>query len=331
MTKLGLILGFLVSFGSVVASADPGCQDAQIMSGKLITDVCWDCLSIKVAGRPIKVSQEPIPSRAVNTPLCTCKDDLGVDHPGVSTGMNIPAALVEYQRVPGCSSVLNGYRFPVDRLNQGYHGRGGKEGAQEFFVHYNVWAFPLIAMLGMFTNVGCLADGYMDMDLKYMSVFDYTWNNSAFSCLSTPECALAASPVFEASCAADAVRQSDAQWMCWGPQTLYPAGGKMFTQQGVVEATDVYTGRMLLQLHRRGFAHRTMGEDAMCAPEIDTLLPKSMYRFTLMHPIPETDRSHSGGQNIFTWGIGKTVPAVGQDLIYMIWRWTDCCNMKGSR
>ncbi len=39
-----------------------------------------------------------------------------------------PARLVEFQRVPGCSSVLNGVRFPFDRTNQGHHGMGDMDG-----------------------------------------------------------------------------------------------------------------------------------------------------------------------------------------------------------
>ncbi|EPG4157683.1 TraU family protein, partial [Klebsiella pneumoniae] len=109
--------------GSV--SADPGCQNAEVIGGKLITDICWSCIfPIKVAGVPISGGGGSFPSEAVSNPLCMCEDNLGVPRPGVTTSMWEPARLVEFQRVPGCSSVLNGVRFPFDRTNQGHHGMG---------------------------------------------------------------------------------------------------------------------------------------------------------------------------------------------------------------
>jgi len=33
------------------------------------------------------------------------------------------------------------------------------------------------------------------------------------------------------------------------------------------------------------------------------------------------------GESDLIWGNGRTIPGVGEDLIYTIWRWTDCCNV----
>src|SRR5260364_249871 len=75
-----------------------------------------------------------------------------------------------------------------------------------------------------------------------------------------------------------------------------------------------------------GLSWRTMGADAMCKGVIDPLLPKTQYKFTLLHPVPETHSAHVIGESALNWGIAKTIPAVGQDPIYTIWRWNDCCN-----
>ncbi|WP_438873858.1 TraU family protein, partial [Vibrio cholerae] len=132
--------------GSV--SADPGCQNAEVIGGKLITDICWSCIfPIKVAGVPISGGGGSFPSEAVSNPLCMCEDNLGVPRPGVTTSMWEPARLVEFQRVPGCSSVLNGVRFPFDRTNQGHHGMGDMDGGDGSFMHYHYYAFPLLVML----------------------------------------------------------------------------------------------------------------------------------------------------------------------------------------
>ena len=38
----GSCLGVALWGGS--AAADPGCQNADVISGKLITDICWSCI-----------------------------------------------------------------------------------------------------------------------------------------------------------------------------------------------------------------------------------------------------------------------------------------------
>jgi len=331
---ISLCFALTVSSYSV---ADPGCQDSQVISGKLITDICWDCiLPIRVAGNPMKPGGDPPPENSVDEPLCGCQDDLGLVRPGVTTSMWQPARLIEFQRVPGCSSVFNGTVLPFDRLNQGNHMRGGKAGAQETFMHYHYYAFPLMTMLDLFANPGCVTDGYMDLDMMYLSELDPTWNNDELAFFSNPEAAAVANPLATAACPADAVASTarnpiDSLWWCvgtWG--TLYPLTGNQYTMSGVVENTSLLTVKVLAALHRRGLAHRTMGSDAMCEPEIDVTMSKQMYRYTLLYPLPETERSHVTGESSFAWGMGKTIPAIGQDLIYTIWRWTDCCNTYGD-
>lgn len=315
--------------------ADPGCQNAEIISGKLITDICWDCVfPMRIAGSPMGTSSDPVPSKAVSTPFCLCTDDVGVSHPGVTTSMWEPARLIEFQRVPGCSSVLNGTIFPFDRLNQGHHARGGKAGAQETFMHYHYYAFPLLTMLDMFTNAGCNADGYLDLDLMYMSEVDPTWNNDELAFFANPEAAAVANPLAAAACPADAVSSTagnpiDSLFWCAGSWGLvYPLSGNQYTMSGVVENSSLLSVKVLAALHRRGLAHRTMGGDAMCEGRIDVTLSKEMYKFTVLHPVPETSEAHVTGESVFTWGMGRTIPAIGQDLIYTIWRWNDCCNIS---
>lgn len=50
-------------------------------------------------------------------------------------------------------------------------------------MHYHYYAFPLLIMLDLFIKQTCNADGYMDLDIMYMSELDPTWNNDelAFS------------------------------------------------------------------------------------------------------------------------------------------------------
>jgi conjugal transfer pilus assembly protein TraU len=243
-----------------------------------------------------------------------------------------PARLIEFQRVPGCSSVLNGTRFPFDRTNQGYHQSGGKQGLQGTFMHYHYYAFPLLSMLDLFINPGCVSDGMVDLDLMYLSEVDPTWNNDELAFFTNPEAAAVSNPAALAACAADAVSSTagspiNSMFWCagtWG--ALYPLSGNQYTLSSLVKNTSLLKMKVLAALHRRGLARRTKGTTAMCEPQIDVTLDKDMYKYTLMHPIPETERAHVTGESPFSWGMGKTIPAVGEDLIYTIWKWVDCCN-----
>ncbi|WP_425134177.1 TraU family protein, partial [Enterobacter hormaechei] len=86
MQKILRIMAVSAVFWVGSVSADPGCQNAEVIGGKLITDICWSCIfPIKVAGVPISGGGGSFPSEAVSNPLCMCEDNLGVPRPGVTT------------------------------------------------------------------------------------------------------------------------------------------------------------------------------------------------------------------------------------------------------
>ncbi|EBG2320418.1 conjugal transfer protein TraU [Vibrio cholerae] len=333
MQKILRVIAVSAVFWVRSVSADPGCQNAEVIGGKLITDICWSCIfPIKVAGVPISGGGGSFPSEAVSNPLCMCEDNLGVPRPGVTTSMWEPARLVEFQRVPGCSSVLNGVRFPFDRTNQGHHGMGDMDGGDGSFMHFHYYAFPLLVMLDLFIKQTCNADGYMDLDIMYMSELDPTWNNDELAFFTNPEAAAVANPIAAAACTADAVSSTAGKplkqlfWCAGSWGTLYPFSGNQNGGKGVIRDSSLLSTRVLAALHRRGLAWKTMGSEAMCRGVISPTLPKTQYKFTLLHPVPETNSSHVIGESTLTWGLARTIPAIGQDPIYTIWRWNDCCN-----
>ena len=315
------------------AKADPGCQNAEVIGPKLITDICWSCIfPIRVAGSTINGGDGYYPSDAVRSSFCVCQDNNGVPRPGVTTSMWEPARLVEFQRVPGCSSVLNGTRFPFDRTFQGHHGIGSMDGGDGSFMHYHYYAFPLMIMLELFVKKSCNADGFSDLDIMYMSELDPTWNSDELAFFTTPEAAAVANPIAAAACTADAAAANTGKplkqlfWCAGSWGTIYPLSGNQNGGKGVIKDSSLLATRVLTALHRRGLAWKTMGHEAMCQGVISPTLPKTQYKFTLLHPIPETDSSHVIGESTLTWGLSKTIPAIGQDPIYTIWRWNDCCN-----
>ena len=89
--------------------------------------------------------------------------------------------------------------------------------------------------------------------------------------------------------------------------------------------TSLLATRAMAALHRRGLARRTVGDDAVCRSRIEPFLPKSQYRWSMLHPIPEAGAKHVTGASTFLWGEWRNIPAVGEDAVYVLWRWQDCC------
>ncbi|MCB5162654.1 TraU family protein [Marinomonas algarum] len=309
-----------------------GCQNAEVIGPKMLTDICWSCIfPLRVAGVDVSGSGR-MPSGAVKSPLCLCEDNQGVSRPGVTTSMWEPARVVEFQRVPGCSSVLNGTRFPFDITNQGQHGEGEQDDSDASFTHYHYYSFPLLQMLDMFVKQSCNPDGFTDLDIMYLSELDPTWNNDQLAFFTSPEASAVANPVATLACTADAVssalgRPIDRLFWCagsWG--NIYPLSGRQTGGKGTIRDTSLLSARVLGSLHRRGLAYGTVGDQAMCGGNLMPTLPKSQYKFTMLHPVPETESAHVIGESTLTWGFSRTIPAVGEDPIYVIWRWNDCCN-----
>lgn len=120
---------------------------------------------------------------------------------------------------------------------------------------------------------------------------------------------------------------SDAMWWCagtWG--TMYPLSGHE-PNMGIVKNTSLLGARAVAALHRRGLAYRTMGDDTLCEGRIDPMLPKSQYRWSMLFPRPEAESTHLTGESVLKWGTARTIPGFGEDAIYILWRWNDCCNV----
>ena len=322
----------LLLFTTLSIARTTGCHDAQLLGPKLLTDICWDCLfPIRLGTWPL-INEGRIPNGAYDgaTPFCECVNDASLPVYGFISGMWEPSRLVEFQRVPGCASVLGGERFPFDRVFQGHHGEGEHDGSDESFMHYHYYAFPLLAMLDLFIKRECSSDGYLELDLMYLSEVDPTWNNDELAFFTNPEVAAVANPVAAMACIPDALastakRPVNSLFWCagtWG--TIYPLSGHQTGGGGVIRDSSLLTARVLAALHRRGLARKTMGEDALCRSEIHPMLPKSQYKFTMLYPVPETSSDHVMGESILRWGLGRTIPG-REDPVYTIWKWNDCC------
>ena len=330
---ISAVLAGVAAF-SANANAAASCEGNVIIGGKLVTEVCWTCLfPLYIAGVPAGNSSDSFtPDDAVLDPLCACEDNNGLLTPGVPTSMWEPARLIEFTTKPGCIHSFGGMELPFDKAHRGNIGYDTGDDGADNFQHYHYMAFPLLTVMDLFSGGRCNAGGYADFDLMYLSEMDPTWNDSTMAFFTNPEAAAVANPGAQAACATDAISSTtgkpiDAMFWCagsWGTQ--YPLSGWSERGTSIVRGSSKRTAQTLNALHRRGLAWQTMGDDALCTGKISPVLPKSQYKFTMMHPRAETEKAHVMGQSTLTWGAGRWFPVKGEEPVYLIWRWNDCCN-----
>jgi conjugal transfer pilus assembly protein TraU len=114
---------------------------------------------------------------------------------------------------------------------------------------------------------------------------------------------------------------------CWGP--LYPLSTADSGDFGFHAPTNALAARQLAVKHRRGMGHKTYGKDSLCGGKTEIFMPKEQYKWSQFFPVPEADGPkccHWTGESQFkTGGFRRQIPAVGEDAVHMLWRYTDCC------
>ena len=322
---------------AVLAAAPPAfaagtCNRSHLFSSRLLTDICYECIfPVKIASA--RVGKGTIPKASARNPMCVCPGAFGIPAPGVTVGMWNPARLIEFTRDPGCSPVLNGAVLPSrNRADLGTHGEGVDDGGDLAFYHYHYFSFPLLSMLDLGFLTRCASGDYSSMDLMYLSELDPTWKKEKLAALTAPESALFANAPAVASCAADAAASQtgeplDAMFWClgaWG--TMYPLAGYTLASGSINENTSELTGRVIMALHRRGLAVKTMGSGSLCSWHPEPFMPKSMYRYSMIFPRPESRSNHGTGVSTMRTGGDRQIPGTGEDPVYLIWRFEECCQ-----
>lgn len=333
---VGLVLALLVCVGA--RASEVMCEDSGLLGPKLFTDICWACLfPIRVSGA--QITPGIAPEGASKQVLCVCqKGSSGIYTPGVVTSMWQPARIVENVRKAGCSPTLGGITLPMGnsrtygRLRQDNLTQTGQAAGSFYHTHY--YAFPLLQILDLYTPTKCNPDGYLDLDIISFTEIDPTWTSPTLAFFQNPEAAAVANPLAIAACAADSAMVAagkeplESMWWCtgtWGG--IYPLTG-VTPAQDVNRSSALLAARMLAQQHRRGLARRTMGDDNLCNASIYPTLPKSQYKLTQFYPKSQNQKAMWIGTPPQLWdgGPSRHVPGTGNDSMYLIWRWTDCCS-----
>ncbi|KAA5608530.1 conjugal transfer protein TraU [Rhodovastum atsumiense] len=315
-----------------LAASRPDCRDGSVLSARIITDICWDCVfPIRIGGATIAGASNAVPSGAATNTVCVCNDG-AVPHPGITVGMWMPFQVAEIVRTPGCSPSMGGIMLPaVDPLTVGTKGRGDGDHGDSSYFHFHMYSFPIFRMLDLFYSPRCFSGMLSDFDILFLSEVDPTWTYDELSFFNAPESAAVALPPAQMACLGDAAAalagtNLDTLFWCagsWG--AIYPLSGNAIGQISPVSTMSLLATRGLAVQHRRGLATRTMGDDMVCGGASDPFMAKSQYRMSLFWPRAEANGKHVIGQTTLVWGDWRQIPAIGEDGTFLIWRWVDCC------
>lgn len=320
---------------------------------------------VRLMGMTIYDMDNDKPDGATEESLCFCSGQDGVPNLGITAGLWLPARLIEVVRKPYCSPALGGISFNNGVRLWGGRKEVEGDGTDKTFYNYHYWAYPLFMILDLFTQTHCNAGGFRNMDMMYMSELDPTWNIDELAFFLNPEAAVFANPLAVAACTVDCTATSVSQPMtslwwcagCWG--NLYPFVGSISSDASPPRDTSLLSARVLAALHRRGLAHKTYGTDALCGGTIYPMIPKQQYKMSMLFPVTEAEAEkvmaekkdadgntimgvdgipemvekvvpgknccHYIGESQFKWGEWRNIPGTGEDFVYLIWRYTDCC------
>lgn len=292
-----------------------------------ITDVCWKCLfPMTVSGINLTPGTEDFSKNY--TPMCACKDLPPII--GLPFSYWEPLRLVDVTTHAYKLVCLGGISIGNENVkNRGSIGLVDEHSSKTSFYHVHFFEYPVLALLGLFTDFSCITSG--SFDTVYMSEFDPLWSNDQVNAILNPEAALFANPLAQTACIADCLEASvshpdDNLFWCAGCEgSLYPFTGTVAHHVGGIQASSLLLHRALARLHRIGFM---MGYEKtnFCKTSFMPIIKKSLYKTQLVHPVPQTSGPcHPLGESDLLWGAGKSFPKEGEEFVYLIWVKKQCC------
>ena len=338
--SLALGLSVNAAFAAGATDMTPSCPKANIMGSSLFTSLCYNCFfPIRIAAA---ASGRNVPTGAASA-SCTCPGRLfGYPTTGPSYGMWYPDKIYETVRLPYCSPTLGTRISSTGSVGAGGEGfsylMGGPntgdedpETVQAPYYNFHLFKFPIGQILDQMQQTICVSHTNVDADLMYISEIDPTWNNNALSLLTTPEAVLFTNPIANAACIADGAAATVWQpiellfWCAgtWGG--IYPLTGFSSYGGAPQQVASITNTRALVAMHRRLLAKQTKGDAAVCSAIPNPVFVKNQYKWQQMYPVPETISNHWTGESVWRWGQFRSIPAVGEDFVNVLWRWSDCC------
>ena len=302
-----------------------------------ITDTCWSCLlPISLGSIPIVKGGKPDAPNP-GSPVCVCPapPPLFVKV-GLSIGFWEPVRLADSTRKAWCFPSLGGIQLPVPfGFASGDAARakdGGGSGSKTAQYHVHWYIYPLMYWLELLTDFLCLENA--GFDIGYVTELDPLWRDDELAGLIEPEAFIFANPVALAACTADCAAASvylplQPMFWCAGCRgSMYPMTGNVFGTTGDVDGSLLAVEKFAYKMHRQGLAWGTRGSANLCVKHPTPIIDKLQYRFQLTNPVPNVKGPFTcpmAGATTATYEFGKTVPVIGEDFGYLIWRKRNCC------
>lgn len=236
------------------------------------------------------------------------------------------------------------------------------------FYNFHYLAYPLVALMNLFDAPACNVGGFTNPDVMFIGEALPNWYNDELGAMLSPENILFANPLAMAAAPIDCAALSTATtgtnfsdslyWAagCWGG--MYPLTGTA-ANQSLSRTTSLLATRAIFLLSRIGLVKRTIGNDALCEAQVMPIMRKAQYKMQMLFPVPESRSainmatapqvattpqtpeidpsafntssracSHPIGKNTMQWGEWRARPATGEDAVYLLFQWVDCCIGK---
>jgi conjugal transfer pilus assembly protein TraU len=300
-----------------------------------ITDVCWSCLlPISLGSIPL-IRGAKMDSPNPPSPICVCPapPPLFVQI-GLTVGFWEPVRLADSTRKAWCFPSLGGIQLPIPfGISSGTSHRSTPgEGRSTANYHVHWYIYPVMYWLELLTDFLCLEGA--SFDIGYVTELDPLWRDDELAAIIQPESIVFANPIALAACTADCVAASTAIpiqplfWCAGCRGSMYPMTGNTMGTTGEVDGSLLAVEKFTFKMHRQGLAWGTRGLGAVCGKIPMPIADKWQYRYQLTNPVPNVIGPFTcpmNGATHVTYEIGKTVPVIGEDHGYLVWRKRNCC------
>lgn len=330
-----LLIGAFVSLAISVTPAAAQSAGAAC-TGKFvnpITDVCWSCLfPLTLGSIPLfKTSKADTPNPS--SPVCVCRAPAPLFvRIGLSVGFWEPVRMADVSQQPFCFVNLGGLKLDP---GFGYPGKSSRQSdgmADRSGYHVHWYIYPVMVWLELLTDFLCLER--TSFDVAYITELDPLWQDDMLSTLIHPEAFIFANDIAIAACSVDCALSTTntprhEMFWCAGCQgSMYPMNGNISGEYGNVQGALLAAERMAFKLHRQLLADGTSGPKAVCSKYKMPIMDKRQYRFQMVNPVSNTSGPFAcpmTGASTVPYESLKTIPIVGEDFGFLVWRKRNCC------
>lgn len=311
------------------------CEASIACHGKFynpISDTNWnDGYPITVAGVAMGGGSDPVLMH--EDAVCSCPSPYG-QMPGIGITYWQPSYLADVQRTGGCFAALGGKELfsSYEQLSSGQQITGdmSKGDPGNVFMNMHWYAYPLFAVLDLFSGLACRMVG--GFDLADMTEVEKSWNDGGWSAITNPVGELFANPVGQMSCIPDAIASSlgyplDLEFWCGGTTgVVYPLTGRAVGSSGPPDTNMAVLYKYMLRESGLGMLLATIGPWAKCGPAYLPQWIKSQYRIDPVGPIALKGSPIVVGETPFRWyGHPPANTPVDTSNVFLIWVGTQCC------